>query len=150
MTKRFNELYHRSPGAVRTKGLRPSVVDQEGLPKPSETFLQDFQDKLAQVRQGGDAPYNLSDSDSQVDYIAVKQKYQMDTIRRRQQQLAEITFKGLPLSVAKGCSPDMIEVRYDAENMRWVSSRPSRIKYPTAKEALERIRQKRAGQLELF
>jgi len=92
----------------------------------------------------------LSDSDSQVDYIAVKQKYQMDMIRRRQQELAEITFKGLPLSVAKGCSDDMIEVRYDAENMRWVSSRPSRIKYPTAKEALERIRQKRAGQLELF
>ncbi|MBC8233230.1 hypothetical protein H8E77_27090, partial [bacterium] len=71
-----------------------------------------------------------------------KQKYHKDSIRRRQQELAEITFKG--------CSDDMIEVRYDAENMRWVSSRPSRIKYPTAKEALERIRQQRAGQLELF
>jgi len=31
-----------------------------GLPKPSEKFLQDFRDKLAQVRQGGDAPYNKS------------------------------------------------------------------------------------------
>ena len=37
----------------------------------------------------------------------------MDMIERRQQELAEITFKG--------CSDDMIEVIYDAENMRWVS-----------------------------
>ena len=128
MTRRFDQLYHQSPNAVKTKGL----------PKPSETFLQD----LREVRQGGDTPYNLSISESRVDYIAVKQKYQMDMIKRRQQELAEITFNG--------CSDDMIEVIYDAENMRWVSSRPSRIKYPTAKEALERIRQQRAGQLELF
>jgi len=39
MTRRFDQLYHQSPGAVRTKGL----------PKPSEKFLQDLRDKLAQV-----------------------------------------------------------------------------------------------------
>jgi hypothetical protein len=42
----------------------------------------------------------------------------MDMIKRRQQELAEITFKGLSSSVAKGCSDDVIEVRYDAENMQ--------------------------------
>jgi hypothetical protein len=106
-------------------------------------------EKLLGLRKSEPA---LSDSETKVDYIAVQQKYHKDMIKRRQQELAEIAFKG--------CSDDMIQVRYDAENMqkatdafglpRWVSSRPSRIRYPTAKEALERIRQKRAGQLELF
>ena len=41
MTRRFDQLYHQTPNAVRT----------DGLPKPSEKFLQDLRDKLAQVRQ---------------------------------------------------------------------------------------------------
>jgi len=50
MTRRFDELYHQSPGTVKTKGL----------PKPSETFLQDLREKLAQVRRGGDEGINKS------------------------------------------------------------------------------------------
>jgi hypothetical protein len=45
MTKRFRELYNAGEGAVNT----------DGLPKSAEQFLVAFQEKLAQVRQGGDA-----------------------------------------------------------------------------------------------
>ena len=50
MTRRFDQLYHQTPGAVKTKGL----------PKPSETFQKDLREKLAQVRQGGDEGINKS------------------------------------------------------------------------------------------
>jgi hypothetical protein len=46
MTRRFDQLYHQSPNAVRT----------DGLPKPSETFQKD----LREVRQGGDEGINKS------------------------------------------------------------------------------------------
>ena len=42
-------------------------------------------EKLLSLRESESA---LSDSESQVDYIVVKQKYQLDSIRRRQQELA--------------------------------------------------------------
>jgi hypothetical protein len=35
---------------------------------------------------------------------------------------------------------DYIRVRYDAPNFRWIPSRPSRIKYPTAKEVIRQYR----------
>jgi len=58
-------------------------------------------EKLLSLRESETA---LSDSEIQVDYIAVKQKYHMDSIRRRQQELAEITFKG--------CSPEAKKVNH--------------------------------------
>jgi hypothetical protein len=45
MTRRFRELYNAGEDAVNT----------DGLPKLAEQFLVAFQEKLTQVRQGGDA-----------------------------------------------------------------------------------------------
>ena len=50
MTRRFDQLYHQSPNAVRTMGL----------PKPSEKFLKDLREKLAQMKRGGDEGINKS------------------------------------------------------------------------------------------
>jgi hypothetical protein len=36
---------------------------------------------------------------------------------------------------------DYVHVRYDAKSMTWISSRPSRIKYPTARELIKQYRQ---------
>jgi len=39
---------------------------------------------------------------------------------------------------------DYIRVRYDAKAMRWIPSRPSRIKYPTARKLVNQYRKKYA------
>jgi hypothetical protein len=42
---------------------------------------------------------------------------------------------------------DIIKVRYDAKAMRWIANRPSRIKYPTARELIKQYRQEYADRL---
>ena len=42
---------------------------------------------------------------------------------------------------------DYIRVRYDVEAMRWIPSRPSRIKYPKAKELIKQYRREYLDQL---
>lgn len=37
----------------------------------------------------------------------------------------------------------IVRVRYDAETMQWIHSRPSKIVYPTAKELIEQYRRER-------
>ena len=39
---------------------------------------------------------------------------------------------------------DGIKVRYDSEKMEWIPSRPSRIKYPTARKLINQYRKKYA------
>ena len=39
---------------------------------------------------------------------------------------------------------DYVRVRYDVEAMKWIPSRPSRIKYPTAKELIQQYRKEYA------
>ena len=38
---------------------------------------------------------------------------------------------------------DIVRVRYDAQTMRWIANRPSRIKYQTAKELIKQYRCRR-------
>ena len=42
---------------------------------------------------------------------------------------------------------DIIKVRYDAQAMRWIPNRPSRIKYPTARELIKQSRREYAERL---
>ncbi|MEK7400039.1 MAG: hypothetical protein AAB116_24105 [Candidatus Poribacteria bacterium] len=39
---------------------------------------------------------------------------------------------------------DIVRVRYDAQTMRWIANRPSRIKYPTAKQLIKQYRREYA------
>jgi len=42
---------------------------------------------------------------------------------------------------------DYVKVRYDAKAMRWIANRPSRIKYPTARELIKQYRREYAATL---
>jgi hypothetical protein len=42
---------------------------------------------------------------------------------------------------------DYVHVRYDAQAMRWIPNRPSRIKYPTARELIKQYRKEYAEKL---
>jgi len=42
---------------------------------------------------------------------------------------------------------DYVKVRYDAKAMRWIANRPSRIKYPTARELIKQYRKEYAERL---
>jgi len=42
---------------------------------------------------------------------------------------------------------DIVKVRYDAQAMRWIPNRPSRIKYPTARELIKEYRKEYAEKL---
>jgi len=42
---------------------------------------------------------------------------------------------------------DYIRVRYDSEKMKWIPSRPSRIKYPTARKLINQYRREYAERL---
>jgi hypothetical protein len=43
---------------------------------------------------------------------------------------------------------DYVRVKYDSERMEWIPSRPSRIKYPTAKELIKEYRREFAEKLD--
>jgi len=45
---------------------------------------------------------------------------------------------------------DYVRVRYDAEAMRWIPSRPSRIKYPTARKLINQYRKRTEHALPAF
>jgi len=42
---------------------------------------------------------------------------------------------------------DIVKVTYDAKTMRWIPNRPSRIKYPTARELIKQYRKEYAEKL---
>jgi len=81
-----------------------------------------------------------------VDYIAMMQEY------RGHRNDGHLTDVPKPIRFAED---DYIRVRYDAKAMqkatddfvlpRWIPSRPSRIKYPTAKELIEQYRREYAA-----
>ena len=50
--------------------------------------------------------------------------------------------KGIQLS-----DDDYVHVRYDAQSMRWIPNRPSRIKYQTAKQLIKQYRKEYAERL---
>ncbi len=41
----------------------------------------------------------------------------------------------------------IVQMRYDLEAMRWIPSRPSKIKYPKAKQLIEQFRREYAERL---
>ena len=62
-----------------------------------------------------------------IDYIAMMQKY------HGSRNDGFLTDAPKPIQLA---DDDYIRVRYDAKAMRWIPSRPSRIKYPTARKLI--------------
>ena len=42
---------------------------------------------------------------------------------------------------------DYVKVRYDVEAMKWIPNKPSRIKYPTARELIKQYRKEYAEKL---
>ena len=76
-----------------------------------------------------------------IDYLRLAQEYHGG---RHDGFLTDVpipmTFRGLP----KLSEDDFVKVRYDAQTMRWIANRPSRIKYQTAKELIKQYRQEYA------
>jgi len=70
-----------------------------------------------------------------VDYIAMMQEY------RGHRNDGHLTDVPKPIQFA---DDDYIRVRYDAKAMRWIPSRPSRIKYPTARKLVNQYRKEYA------
>jgi hypothetical protein len=70
-----------------------------------------------------------------IDYIAIMQKYHGS----RNDGFLTDQPKGIKLA-----DDDYVKVRYDAKAMRWIPSRPSRIKYPTARELIKQYRKEYA------
>jgi hypothetical protein len=70
-----------------------------------------------------------------IDYIAIMQKYHSG---RNEGFLTDVP-KGIQLS-----DDDYVHVHYDAQSMRWIPSRPSRIKYKTAKQLIKQYRKEYA------
>jgi len=66
-----------------------------------------------------------------IDYIAMMQKYHGG------QNDGFLTDQPRPIQLS---DDDYIRVRYDAQTMRWIPNRPSRIKYPTARELIKQYR----------
>ncbi|MBC8233126.1 hypothetical protein H8E77_26570 [bacterium] len=72
-----------------------------------------------------------------IDYIAMMQKYygsRNDGFLTDAPQTIQFS------------DDDFVRMRYDRKAMRLIPSRPSRIKYPTAKELIEQYRKKYAQQ----
>jgi hypothetical protein len=70
-----------------------------------------------------------------VDYIAIMQEYHGG---RNDGFLTD-----MPRPYDDDINPDFVRVRYDAEAMRWIHSRPS-IKYPTARKLINQYRKEYA------
>ena len=70
-----------------------------------------------------------------IDYIAIMQKYHG---KRNDGFITDVP-RAIQLA-----DDDYVKVRYDAKAMRWIANRPSRIKYPTAKQLIKEYRQKYA------
>ena len=70
-----------------------------------------------------------------VDYIAMMQEYD----GQRNDGFLTDAPKTIQLS-----DDDYVRVRYDPRAMRWIPSRPSRIKYPTARKLISQYRKKYA------
>jgi hypothetical protein len=83
-----------------------------------------------------------------IDYIAIMQKYhggRNDGLRP-----SVVDQEGFITDVPKSIQlsdDDYVRVRYDAKAMRWIPNRPSRIKYPTAKQLIKQYRQEYAERL---
>jgi hypothetical protein len=73
-----------------------------------------------------------------IDYIAIMQKYHGS---RNDGFLTDVP-KPIQLS-----DDDYVRVRYDVETMKWIPNRPSRIKYPKAKELIKQYRKEYAEKL---
>ena len=73
-----------------------------------------------------------------IDYIAIMQKYHGS----RNDGFLTDQPVGIKLS-----DDDYIRVRYDAQSMRWIPNRPSRIKYPTAKQLIKQYRREYQARL---
>jgi len=69
-----------------------------------------------------------------IDYIAIMQKYHGG---RNDGFITDVP-KSIQLA-----EDDYVRVRYDAKAMRWIPNRPSRIKYPTARELIKQYRDRR-------
>ena len=70
-----------------------------------------------------------------IDYIAMMQEY----FGRRNDGF--LTDAPKPIQLAED---DFIRVHYDAKAMRWIPSRPLRIKYPTARKLINQYRKEYA------
>ena len=73
-----------------------------------------------------------------IDYIAMMQKY------HGSRNDGFLTDAPKPIQLA---DDDYVRVRYDAKAMRFLPSRPSRIKYPTARKLINQYRKKYAERL---
>jgi hypothetical protein len=73
-----------------------------------------------------------------IDYIAIMQKYHG---KRNDGFLTDVP---RPTQLS---DDDYVHVRYDAQSMRWIPNRPSRIKYPTAREVIQQYRKEYAEKL---
>jgi len=73
-----------------------------------------------------------------IDYIAIMQKYHGS---RNDGFLTDMP-KGIQLA-----EDAIVQMRYDAQTMQWIFSRPSRIKYPTARELIKQYRREYAATL---
>jgi hypothetical protein len=70
-----------------------------------------------------------------IDYIAMMQEY----YGGRHDGFLTDAPKTIQLS-----DDDYVRVRYDGEKMAWIPSRPSRIKYPTARKLINQFRREYA------
>jgi len=73
-----------------------------------------------------------------IDYLEIAQKY-YDS-----RNDGFLTDAPKPIQLA---DDDYVRVRYDAKAMTWIPSRPSRIKYPTARKLINQYRKKYAERL---
>jgi hypothetical protein len=70
-----------------------------------------------------------------VDYIEIMQEYYGG------RHDGFLTDAPIPIQLE---DDDYVRVRYDAKAMRWIPSRPLRIKYPTARKLINQFRKKYA------
>ena len=70
-----------------------------------------------------------------IDYLRLAQEYHGG---RHDGFLTDV-----PIST-KLADDDYVRVRYDAQTMRWIANRPSRIKYQTAKQLIKQYRKEYA------
>ena len=71
-----------------------------------------------------------------IDYLEIAQEY------HGKSNDGFITEKPIQLS-----DDDYVRVQYDAKAMRWIPSRPSKIKYPTARKLINQYRKEYAERL---
>ena len=79
-----------------------------------------------------------ADRRKMIDYIAIAQAY------HGQRNDGFLTDAPKTIQLA---DDDYVRVRYDAEKMEWIPSRPSRIKYSTARKLINQYRKKYAERL---